>query len=332
MSELFQHSPPMRRSGEDKSFGVAEAENLLSDWFEAPVVVTSSGRSGLALAMEQAGCSQYRTKLTVPDFLSHCVINALTLNSFPIHKTEGDATLVYHQYGFKQVAESQSRLVFEDIAHAFFASTKSGARNWMAPTAAFSLPKFFGLAGLLGGLVVQDRRLAQEISTLRDSKPHCEADLLEWRRETVIACHENPLSDKHQAMLHGAYALYLAFPHPDPSSMSLMPRSIKEIRQIGEARAERVKFLSESLGRCDAGMLDHAVGGLPFAFPFFDDPDQLKPLSSALMEMGLQANIYNIDIKRNLYHPDYRLAIMVPCHHLVPFSLLDEACKVLRND
>jgi hypothetical protein len=331
LKPIYEHAPGMRRAAAHPSFDIIAAESLLSDWFEAPVVLLSSGRAGLALYMEYSGCHQYRTKMVVPEFISHCVLGTLALNCFPVHRENGEAALLYHQYGFKQTAKPVQSLVIEDIAHAFFGSAESGGRKWSGSAAVFSLPKFFRTAGLLGGLVISHPNEAMQLAALRDAKPQCDDELLKWRRETVINSHESPKSAMNEALLHGAYALYPVFPAPDPISIASMPRSLDEIRKIGAKRAERMRFLTESLGSHGAKMLPHAIGGIPFAFPYFDNPANLKRANDALAEMGLRAGIYNLDTARNFYDPCYKLALLIPCHHEVPLQLLDDASRSLTS-
>lgn len=325
----FGHTPSMACPDGNPAFSTAQAEQLLSDWFEAPVVMASSGRAGFTLFLEQFGCHLYRTRLSVPRFLSHCVIGSLARNGFPIQEAGGDVVLHYHQYGFRQATQPREKLVLEDIAHAFFGSSSSGARAWRGGAAAFSLPKFFGTAGLLGGLVVPDPVLADQLRDRRDARQQPAPDVLEWRRNVVMRCHADGTDPTNHALIEGAYALYPVFPQPDPVSLASMPQALDDIRHVAAARLQRVALLHDCLGPTDAGMLAHAQGGMPFAFPHFGQPEILAQADAALAEMGLNAGIYSLDIARDMYAPDYQRALMIPCHHQVPLPLLEEACRAI---
>ena len=150
---------------------VPEAERVFSEWFGAPVVLTSSGRTAISLYLGVTGHERYRHSVAVPRMISACVLDAVIRRAFPVdaaRQQAADTTLLYHQYGFMQSARPQGR-VLEDISHSFFASASTGARPWAGDAAVFSLQKFFPLATMVGGLVVRDVDLARTVRDARDA-------------------------------------------------------------------------------------------------------------------------------------------------------------------
>ena len=127
---------------------------MLEEWFGSPVVLASSGRGAIKLALREFGLNRYRHRVALPRMISGCVLDAVVQHAFPIDaagKDEFDLTLLYHQYGFSQLMEPAGPTI-EDICHAFFASCKTGRRPWRGQMAVFSLSKFFRTSTMVGGL------------------------------------------------------------------------------------------------------------------------------------------------------------------------------------
>ncbi|MGH9762327.1 MAG: hypothetical protein ACREAC_16005, partial [Blastocatellia bacterium] len=152
---LVSHSPRLDAKTAGSLPDPSACENLLAEWFGRPVILLASGRSGLHLFLRALGFNRYRHKLQVPLYLTRCVLNAVTASAFPVQAPgPADAVLFHHQYGASQRCSPKSAIVVEDIAHAFFAASDSGSRAWCGDAAIFTLPKFFGIAGLGGGLII----------------------------------------------------------------------------------------------------------------------------------------------------------------------------------
>jgi hypothetical protein len=258
------------------------------------------------------------------------VLSTLVLDAFPTLSAGGDVVIHYPQYGFRQSVAPREEIVVEDIAHAFFSNLSSGARKWKGVAAVFSLPKFFSTAGLVGGLIVPDTKLAEELRAKRDSMPEADAAILTQRRESVIESYKDLSNAKNFAMLEGAYALYPVFPRADPESLLGIPASLEAISAVGEARLARMNLLSRRLGD-PHGLLSHAEGGLPFLFPSFVKPENFQRQVAAINEMGIAATVYHFDVTRNAYDPHFMHALMMPCHHQIPLELLDKACDFILS-
>ena len=85
---------------------------MLAEWFGRPVVLLSSGRTGIQLLLRLSGMNRHRDDLRVPPFLSRCVLNAVTYHAFPVHGGDSaTGTLLYHQYGFTQRHEPKGFVI-----------------------------------------------------------------------------------------------------------------------------------------------------------------------------------------------------------------------------
>src|SRR6266567_4107946 len=118
---------------------VADAESVLSDWFGADVILTSSGRAAIHMYLQALGLNRYRSRIVLPRLISVCVVDAVIRSGFPVDAAcgiVGDASILYHQFGIPQCA-CPSGIVIEDICHALFASPSTGIRDWKGEVAVF---------------------------------------------------------------------------------------------------------------------------------------------------------------------------------------------------
>lgn len=328
------HSPAMVSEPGGPIPDIAAVESLLSDWFEAPTLLFSSGRAACHLFLEEMGLHRYRHTIAVPAFLSRCILNTLTLNAFPVRETQADAVLYHHQYGFRLRGAPREPIVLEDACHAFFSRPDSGARNWSGQAAVFSLPKFFSIAGPAGALVSSDLLLAERIRLRRDAADDIPNDLAAWRRAVIIdATNQGPASPVAH-LLESAYGLLTEYPKPDPCTLAGFPQVRSGLAAVGEARQSRLEIFRECLGnRFPGQLLEHGLDDLPYALPYFGsgDPATLANIDQALSALGVHAGVYSLDIARSLYAPEFRRSVLLPCHHQIPAGCIKDICRVLKD-
>ena len=314
---------------------VADCESVLSDWFEAPVILTSSGRAAMRLYFFTKGLSRYRHRVALPRLISGCVMDVVIRHAFPVdpaaaNAADCDAAIVYHQYGLPQLSRpaGPARLICEDICHAFFASAATGARTWRGEVAVFSLPKAFRTSAMCGGLVVPDRELAARLRDLRDASPRPRDT--DRRREG---------EDFRRAVRQGGpdlemiYLQRLLNPHILDSELGGVPNSLEDIRTIGRRRRRTLQRLVARLPKSlwPEGWSDWLVDAMPFACPVFGPPEALAADDAALRGIGVKAGLYQIDIARNADAPVYRPSLLIPCHHDIPDDLTDEIGDILSR-
>lgn len=324
--------------------GITTAESLLSDWFDRPVVLLGSGRAGIHLFMKVMGLSRYRDQVLVPPYLSTCVTDTLVRHAFPVPQSTKSTKsaksanpgliLLYHQYGLPQ-RKRLAGTVLEDICHRFFAGAGTGARDWMGEAAVFSLPKFFGIAGMGGGIAVQDRETARRIRELRDGAEEELPGIREWMRTVIAATYRNPAASPLAPLLESAYALLVRYPRPDEADLAGFPADRNGIAAIGKKRSMVVSRLIEALGRSAAPdeIIDGLGSGVPFAFPYFGTGDRawLEARNSALSAAGIHAGVYNVDVRMTMENPEYRPCILLPCHQDVGERQIETMARILHS-
>ena len=311
-------------------------EYLLADWFGCPVVLLGSGRAGLHLYLRARGFDRYRDRVRVPPYMSLCVLDTLARSAAPSEDADGHSvTLLYHQYGLTQSARPPAPVI-EDICHQFFTEPGSGKRSWAGEAAVFSLPKFFSLAGMAGGIVTEDEDLAARIRDLRDT---AEAELpgaRDWMRQVIAATYRDPAASPVAPLLEPAYALLIRYPRPDGAELAGFPATAKTIAAVGAKRRRVVKRLIRALGPGAAppDILDGLINRLPFAFPYFGsgDRERLEALDSDLGAAGIRAGVYNLDQARDMNGPRYRPCILLPCHQDVSDGQIETMARILDAD
>jgi hypothetical protein len=315
---------------------VQDYEHLLAEWFERPVILLSSGRTGIAQLLAIHGFSRHHDTIWVPPYLSRCVLNALTYNAFPSYQPAGaSAAILYDQIGFRQRYAPDVFLI-EDLAHAFFSTPLTGSRSWRADSAIFSLPKFFPTAGLVGGVITDSPRIAEELRNAAAASA-AGGEVRRWMSSvfaTVRAA--QPGGSKGEGRwLDAVYELLYTYLNPEPPDLVGMPTTMSGLREVGTARAERVDLFVSTLGGTawPDGFVAEDETVTPFALPYFGrgEPEALQRADAALAAAGIEAGIYHVDVRRDMANSEYRPCLLLPCHQAVPVDQFLEMCNIVKD-
>lgn len=333
--QTLTYCPGLEDAAEMKPHSLAEVEGLLTEWFDREVILLASGRTALNLYLKAVGFNRYCHELVVPPYLSRCVLNAVTKTCFPIQIPQrGEAILLYHQFGFPQRYRPQHEIVIEDIAHNFFATPLTGRRSWQGRAAIFSLPKFFRLGGMAGGLVIDDVKLAQRVRELAEQDSAISDEDRAWMRNVIRRVYSGEGSKRDENWLDSAYELLVQLSWPGLEDLAGLPQSIEDISRIGQERMRRVEYLRATIGHeaWPKGFWHTDERLVPFAVPYFPRRvANLGKLSQAMDARGIPSNIYHVDIRRTMGRPLYRRCLLLPCHQLVPMSMLEDAGRVIER-
>jgi hypothetical protein len=308
---------------------VAEAEAVLEEWFGSPVVLTSSGRGAINLALSAFDLNRYRHQVALPRMISGCVLDAVIRHAFPVDAAgtgETNLTLSYHQYGYPQVTMPAGRVI-EDICHSFFAGVNTGCRSWAGQMAVFSLTKFFTTSSMAGGVVVHDHAEAAELRRRRDSFPWRSAQ--EEEDESDVHCSRETASG---AALSRLYLSRLTNPRISDRELGGLPKSTAEIAHHGERRREIIDMFCGAVGECSfpAGWREMMREKLPYFFPLCVGERRMFESRQRLREAGIETDIYSIDVARNMRAPRFERMLLVPCHDIIPSAALSDIEAVLR--
>jgi dTDP-4-amino-4,6-dideoxygalactose transaminase len=326
LKQHFFH--PVWEGGEAPA-SVEACEAVLGAHFGHECVVTGSGRSALDLAMRQAGLGRYRSRIALTPMISRCVFDVAVIHAYPVDpagREHHDLVLRYHQMGIPQAGGDFSVPVIEDICHAFHADPHACVPQAGKGWAVFSLPKFFPVAGMAGGIVVRDRDEAQALRTMRDrSPPLSDAEQRSQAEDFQRAYGGDPSHADRLEMLYlkrrlnsRCHVADLAGFPPAASALHIQTSRRREVMRHLLAGLDESLFPDSWHGQLESW--------LPFALPvFLDGEERMNAAAGSLNATGIQSGVYSIDVARNQAQPDMRRAVVVPCHQ----QLDDAACDMI---
>lgn len=329
----FRH-PRMLRTGMGAEPDPVQLEQTLSDWFGAPALLFSSGRAAAHVFLQERGFDRNRNTIAVPRYLTRCILNALTLDAFPVRDTEADAILYYHPYGIRLTAPPRENLVIEDATHSFFGSEATGAREWRGDCAIFSLSKFFSTSGIAGVLVVFDEIEAERIRKRRDSFPAIDPHVAAWRREVIVESNLQGAAWEGNRFLDSAYALLTEYPAVDPAALHGVPKDVDGLRAAGNARKAVLDRYAEKLGDAfPRHLFRNGTSDLPFALPYAGEKQSpLVEIDRRLKGMGVNVRgVYQLNLSGSPYRRDERPALLLPVHQYLPLETVDEICSIILD-
>lgn len=326
MEKIFFH-PTWKRI---TSYSSVEAcEDLLGKHFGGECVVTGSGRSAIDILMRYNKLSRYSSRVSVTPMISRCVLDVTVNHAYPVDPSKNekhDLVLRYHQMGLPQKDTIFTTPVIEDICHSFFldlseCSLKVGKR-W----AVFSLPKFFPIAGMAGGIVVEDKAEASELRKLRDlSALITDSEQRLQSEEFQLAYGGDPhYSDR----LEMVYLKRRLNSKCHPMDIAGFPLDLHELNAVRLRRNQVMTRLLEPLYEKNFPYSWYGKLGawLPFALPIFlCNEERMNKVALELNSQGIQSGVYSIDIARNQTAPNFKRAVVVPCHH----QLSDRTCEII---
>jgi hypothetical protein len=338
-SSQIWHYPRFRAPLRSPRFDVGNLEQILAQWFGAPVILTATGKSAMELYFQAKGYHPYRTKVHVPPYFARPLMGSLGRSIFPVLEASPDDPVIhYHQYGFPQRSRPPSHDVLEDIAHSFYASVNSGSRNWSGEVAVFSLQKLFPLAGQAGGMVVHDEDIYNDMRARLEAKPLAPENIAAWVRSTLYSAYTYQASEPaygEDSMHSFAYELVHDFPHPDPLSLAGCPTSLPGFMETGRKRKQIVEiyfryFHDNALLR---SFWDREEFFIPFAIPHFGTGDEtaLHKADRVLFDRGISSGIYRVDHNRNMYAPNYLPCLLLPSHQNIPTAKFEEICAIVKD-
>lgn len=305
---------------------VEEVEAVLAEWFSAPVVLTSSGRSALLLILQELGFDRYTHRLALPRLISRCVLDAVVHNAFPIDVADSataDATLLYHQYGFMQTTWP-SGVVIEDIAHAFFSVP---GKDTPRDLAIFSLPKFFSTTTMVGGAIASNEPMAQRLRERRDAAPAKPAATPQKEAELFRTLTAAPGLE-----LELLYTARLVNPRIYDAELGGLPATLEELKEIRSKRQETFESLLKAAGNLiPTGWADMLRANLPYALPVVASQEVLESVNRDLRDVGVESDVYTIDTARNMRSPHHERMLLVPYSHTVPHEALQDIKTVLSR-
>jgi dTDP-4-amino-4,6-dideoxygalactose transaminase len=322
---------------------VERVQAVLSDFFQKPVLLLNSARTGIYLSIAAHGVTR-RDEVLVPPFLSECVLNTINRTGFPALQLSPrtKVLLAVHQFGYPQkmdkivnFARENGLLLIEDCAFSFLSSYRGRLAASYGDTAVFSFPK--NLPTILGGCLVTEDKTVLDFARKYLKK---QSGLL-WSAYSTMALvptmftyatDSGSLNDFARYLLEMCYSQFPNCPNPDPRVCRLFPGSLAEMYDAIERRKHNLEIVRRYfLGSGYPADLEENSDLAAFVAPYFDAPQVLENIVPALKKIGVETAIYHFDRNRNMLEPDYQKCVPLPVHQGVTPSRMGEICQAVAE-
>ncbi len=300
------------------------------------IVPAFSGKSALALLLRyfrSTGALPDKTaEVLVPPWLGTWVYITMHKYCFPTTEVSPRirGILLYHQWGFPQrvkevlrFAKKHRLFVIEDCAHAFEGYYGGKRLGTFGDAAIFSLAKFFPC--VVGGAVYTSnpsiRKFAVSEIPLRFGPLEQVAFAQRMRYD------KNP-SAQNLIELERQYAIYdrLRVCHPQALRISEDAVAGGAIKK----RKAHAKLLQEEFDPKDRfGLFEDDVA--PWIIPLFFTKERMRRVVAALAKKGVESGTFHFDVKRNMFDPDYRECVALPCHDGITERELQHSIRTVRD-
>jgi hypothetical protein len=319
----FKHIPDCERIVVD----------MLENYWGRYVVLFSSGRSALKAYLLYKNYNLHRNSISIPKYLSKCVLDAITDCAFPKWlPDQTHALLYYHQYGyiqncnFLQNISQRYELIIEDCAHTFFYKSNLGIPSIV------SFSKFFNV-GCGGALIIDSQQEKDEILALRDSQLSLSVEKEKFVQKGFFAnLKKYNLSKEIITSLPVIYAMILTYIRPLTSTISNLPMTINALMSVRQERLDRFEILKNHIVNKKAREYLKEFQEPPFIVPCcFAEHNLMHRLIRELSSIDVQGAIYHIDLNKNQFAPMYEPATIIPCHQNIPISTMKRMAEIVKK-
>ena len=335
---------PYLKDYKPKRYKNAEQSLLkyLENYYKSKVSLTNSGRVGLYLGLQYYNFSGAReSHILVPKYISSCVLNILNKNAFPVRKLDDQtkAVLVFHQWGYPQkmdevmaFAKDKKLIVVEDCAHSFGSRYKNQLTGTFGDFAIFSFPKIF--SSFTGGMLLsQNEKLIEKMEQYKKEKDQTLVNIFQKICFRVIK--RNSITNKNflnHDLNSICYSKYASLAKIDSEALKLLPPDNETFEKLLSVRKSNFNYIKENINpKLYNDDLEADSDVVPFAVPIFADEKLLEKIKNHLNQDNILADILHFDVNRNIFNPNYKKCIALPCHHLLDQRHLKTMVEIINQ-
>lgn len=283
-----------------------------------------SGKAGLDLIF-----SYLATKGTLPDkttpilmarWLGTWVYFQAIPFGFPVidPNTRAPVAVCYHQYGFPQdmdrvcgIAQDRGMVLIEDCAHAADSRYKGTPVGSFGQFAMFSFSKFV-FCYALGAVVSRDERFYHFVEERLGRASAALRHLINGFKllDEANSSRETPsLTQSFHGFRKMAYSRYGDQVTPGGGARRLWSRKRAREFALRREHYRMIRAEVDSFGMCDHLEIDDVS---PYAVPLIFDQVGMRTLVETLRSEGIEAGLYQFDVARCVFEPDFRQCALVP--------------------
>ncbi|MFH1662264.1 MAG: DegT/DnrJ/EryC1/StrS family aminotransferase [Candidatus Falkowbacteria bacterium] len=328
---------PYNKKSRKNSNNLLDIEKYLSNFYESKSLVLGSARAGIYQALKVFNLSR-RDHILVPDFLCQSILNIINTTGFPVKyldkKTK--AVLLLHQWGYPQdmdkilpIIKENNLFIIEDCAHGFSSKYKGKTIGTFGDLAVFSFSKMFPTyTG--GALISKNRELINIIKENRNKKNNIHNKLFNILATKTAKKSFN--EKKWRSILDIIYLKSVNYPNASKKSINLMPKNIDDFSELLNNRNKNYSYIIKNIKQeYLIPDLDKSIESSPMAIPVFIQLDKLNLAQEKLKQKNIEAEILHFDINRNMFNPDYRKCLAIPCHQNLNINQLNNINNIINK-
>ncbi|MFH1890134.1 MAG: DegT/DnrJ/EryC1/StrS family aminotransferase [Candidatus Kuenenbacteria bacterium] len=290
------------------------------------LVITGSGKGSIAIILKYLQSKNIITnkldEIIVPDWIGYWVYNQIQSYAFPAkqYSPRSKAIMVYHQYGYPQdmhkimeFATQKNLVVIEDCAHAIDSQYKGKQVGTFGDFSIYSFSKWF-FCFALGGVTSKHSDFKDFAMSEIKQTPFGATffkDFSKYIYEKSSFSKNNWFKKNANLLLNTSYALYDDALRPSSIAQKLFNSKIDYEIKIRKKRYQFFLEQTKHLGICDHLEKD---GITPYVIPIIVSQSKQQPILNGLNKMGVNTDIYNFDVNRNILDPKFVKTIWIPCH------------------
>lgn len=303
--------------------------------------ITSSGRSAISLFLESIELDRH-DEIFIPKYLSKCVIDSILTQGMPSLRYNDNVktVLIYHQYGFPQDIDEilkkmkSKKIIIEDCAHSVSAKYKGENIGNFGDVAVFSPSKY--LSSTYFGILKTNKDIyKKKIQELLDYED-------EFKKLRSLVNIFNNFYYVYNYNFSKGNLLSNLILEKWYTNLNLI-RSLKSIK-INNIKSlsdyenninnhkKKFQFLSKNYKNISLKFIkkyDDISELAPMCFPYIsEDNEKLERICKYLKTCGFKIGIYNFDINRNLFEPNFNKCVLIPLHSRMKLEMLEKLIYV----
>jgi dTDP-4-amino-4,6-dideoxygalactose transaminase len=190
----------------------------------------------------------------------------------------------------------------------------------------FSLAKFFPC--VVGGAVYsKDPEIKKFVNNLMQTAPkNMQLSREIFKNRIQVDAHP---SKKNLIKLEQGYAIYDHIFNIRSYSLAVVRRQMKDMAL--DQRRHHLETIYNEFKNYDYIEVLPNEGISPYMFPLFFEEKICKRIVTLLNENGIESNIYNFDINRNILNPDFKKCVALPCHQGISSAEMDQTVSLVKQ-
>lgn len=310
-------------------------------YFPGNFLNTATGRSATHLVLnylKKTGIIEDKNStVIVPKWMCISYLQLLRKHCSPILKIDksAKAALIFHQYGFPQnmdeimdFCDSKKITVIEDCAHLFEGCFHGRRLGTFGLAGIFSFSKLFpSVWG--GGLATQNEELF-EFAKQKQNNIHS------WWISYMLHLTKfkaDQYKEKNKTFWHNANVMsYGCAEYAQKINPMSLNTIIHEI-SIGslKKRKQNYVFVLDYFKNTDFFSTLEKKEVTPYVVPLIASLDRLRKMEFVLKQNKINTGLYNFDVNRNLFNPQYKQCIWVPIHPGINTGQMEKICDIISR-